>query len=355
MHPFALDDEDVQQVAAAVALRDAPDFDGEAERDAELAREADAVVERRVADAFEANLAAFEPPNRDRDPDRDPRVNDGTGERARAGRHGDPADDSDDADVSADEPDDSAPSSSLSRLAGKDAETVAPDPRVEIREAYAAEHFRAGEDARAHALSLTERDPANLRAALDGVSYARASYARGERAGNNAARTALATAYDWGYGDATGASRPARAAYHRLRAAAAGDPEAQLALGAAAHAGMSRASSPRAACALALYYLRRRRRRTRITPSPGVARAERLRLRDGVEHTRGDHRGESDDRIVYLRQAAELGDHRAMLAMGNGYYWGTASGSRGISPARCGITSARTTPARSRARSGWRR
>ena len=65
MHPFALDDEDVQQ-AAAVALRDAPDFDGEAERDAELAREADAVVERRAADAFEANLAAFEPPNRNR-------------------------------------------------------------------------------------------------------------------------------------------------------------------------------------------------------------------------------------------------------------------------------------------------
>ena len=325
MHPFALDDEDVQQ-AAAVALRDAPDFDGEAERDAELGREADAVVERRVADAFEANLAAFEPPNRNRDPDRDPRVNDGTGERARAGRHGDPADDSDDADVSADDSaDDSAPSSSLSRLAGKDAETVAPDPRVEIREAYAAEHFRAGEDARAHALSLTERDPANLRAAFDGVSYARASYARAASAGNNAARTALATAYDWGYGDATGASRPARAAYHRLRAAAAGDPEAQLALGAAAHAGMSRASSPRAACALALYYLYHSATtayENNAKPG-GQARAERLRLFDGVEHTRGDHRGESDDRIVYLRQAAELGDHRAMLAMGNGYYWGT--------------------------------
>ena len=183
MHPFALDDEDVQQ-AAAVALRDAPDFDGEAERDAELAREADAVVERRVADALEANLAAFEPPNRNRDPDRDPRVNDGTGERARAGRHGDPADDSDDADVSADDSaDDSAPSSSLSRLAGKDAETVAPDPRVEIREAYAAEHFRAGEDARAHALSLTERDPAlHVRAArwcLVRAGVARR--ARGER------------------------------------------------------------------------------------------------------------------------------------------------------------------------------
>ena len=96
-------------------------------------------------------------------------------------------------------------------------------------------------------------------------------------------------------------------------------------MGAAAHAGMSRASSPRAACALALYYLYHSATtayENNAKPG-GQARAERLRLFDGVEHTRGDHRGESDDRIVYLRQAAELGDHRAMLAMGNGYYWGT--------------------------------
>ena len=161
MHPFALDDEDVQQ-AAAVALRDAPDFDGEAERDAELAREArncrGADPRRRRVRHDGRGGGGL---RRIGDPDRDPRVNDGTGERARAGRHGDPADDSDDADVSADDSaDDSAPISSLSRARSPEAaETVAPDPRAEIREAYAAEHFRAGEDARAHALSLTERDP----------------------------------------------------------------------------------------------------------------------------------------------------------------------------------------------------
>jgi len=50
----------------------------------------------------------------------------------------------------------------------------------------------------------------------------------------------------------------------------------------------------------------------------GQARVERLRLYEGVAMQRGDHKGESDDRMMYLRQSAELGDWRAMLAMANG-------------------------------------
>ena len=48
-----------------------------------------------------------------------------------------------------------------------------------------------------------------------------------------------------------------------------------------------------------------------------------MRLFEGVEATRGDHRGAEDDRMVYLSHAAELGDARAMLAAGNAHYWGT--------------------------------
>ena len=168
------------------------------------------------------------------------------------------------------------------------------------------------------------------------ASFARARSAHfaAASAGSLASRVALADMYEFGYG---GAADPAAATYHRLVAAGAGDPAAQLALGVAAlleedeEGGDRRRGrgddSGRAAktCGTALHYLFRSATAAheKSARPGGQARTERLRLFEGVEATRGDHRGAEDDRMVYLSHAAELGDARAMLAVGNAHYWGT--------------------------------
>ena len=163
-----------------------------------------------------------------------------------------------------------------------------------------------------------------------------------------------------GYGTSDSAPKPGRALYHRLMAAASGDPMARLAMGAAtvlgndaflsgANAGsavdspvrVSRASPavdsaapkgakdptsrlPNARCALALHYFYHSATTAyEDSAQPGgQARVERGRLHENTRRVKGDLRGESDDRVLYLSRAADLGDARAMLAMGNGYYWG---------------------------------
>ena len=178
--------------------------------------------------------------------------------------------------------------------------------------------------------------------------------------GHNEARLVLAAMLEGGYGTSDSAPKPGRALYHRLMAAASGDPMARLAMGAAtvlgndaflsgADAGSavgspfraSRASPavdsaapegakdptsrlPNARCALALHYFYHSATTAyEDSAQPGgQARVERGRLHENTRRVKGDLRGESDDRVLYLSRAADLGDARAMLAMGNGYYWG---------------------------------
>jgi TPR repeat protein len=146
-----------------------------------------------------------------------------------------------------------------------------------------------------------------------------------------------------GYGSTDSVPKPGRALYHRLMAAASGDPMARLAMGAATvlgndaflsgaekgagQEGVPSRSPPRlpvARCALALHYFYHSAT-TAYEDSArpgGQARVERGRLHENTRRVKGDLRGESDDRVLYLSRAADLGDARAMLAMGNGYYWG---------------------------------
>ena len=81
---------------------------------------------------------------------------------------------------------------------------------------------------------------------------------------------------------------------------------------------------PNARCALALHYFYHSATTAyEDSAQPGgQARVERGRLHENTRRVKGDLRGESDDRVLYLSRAADLGDARAMLAMGNGYYWG---------------------------------
>ena len=75
-----------------------------------------------------------------------------------------------------------------------------------------------------------------------------------------------------------------------------------------------------ARCALALHYFYHSAT-TAYEDSArpgGQARVERGRLHENTRRVKGDLRGESDDRVLYLSRAADLGDARAMLAMGNG-------------------------------------
>ena len=157
--------------------------------------------------------------------------------------------------------------------------------------------------------------------------------------GHNEARLVLAAMLEGGYGTSDSAPKPGRALYHRLMAAASGDPMARLAMGAAtvlgndaflsgANAGSAVGSPtsrlPNARCALALHYFYHSAT-TAYEDSArpgGQARVERGRLHENTRRVKGDLRGESDDRVLYLSRAADLGDARAMLAMGNGYYWG---------------------------------
>ena len=60
MHTFALEDEDVQH-AAATALRRAPDFDGEPEREANLARQVEREIEEARGKEFHELMEALPP------------------------------------------------------------------------------------------------------------------------------------------------------------------------------------------------------------------------------------------------------------------------------------------------------
>ena len=176
---------------------------------------------------------------------------------------------------------------------------------------------------------LREDDGEAQRVARAGLAVARAAYLRSAVAGNSSARFILSTMYDAGYGSVDGRREPKRAHYHRLVAAAAGETGAQLAAGSelfttAKGGGLRHARHPQAACPVALYYLFHAATRAyeENAKPGGQSRVERLKLFEGVSNQRGDHKGESDDRMMFLRQAAELGDSRAMLAMGNAHYWG---------------------------------
>jgi hypothetical protein len=85
-----------------------------------------------------------------------------------------------------------------------------------------------------------------------------------------------------GYGAPRGVRQPGRALYHRLRAAAEGDPGAQLAVGAGHLTAAAR--DPRAACPVALYYLYHAATTAydRNSKPGGQQRVERLRLFEGV-------------------------------------------------------------------------
>ena len=81
---------------------------------------------------------------------------------------------------------------------------------------------------------------------------------------------------------------------------------------------------PNARCALALHYFYHSATTAyEDSAQPGARRAwSAAGCAKNTRRVKGDLRGESDDRVLYLSRAADLGDARAMLAMGNGYYWG---------------------------------
>ena len=358
MHTFALADEDVQQ-AAAHALRAVPNFDGEAERDFAIAAE----VEREIAEAraseFHHLMEALPPSSsavevggdasgaedvntEDADlpdefvADRDDGVSEDGGETAAVEAASEGGSTSDEISFTPTRPSSSVPELEEEEEEEEEEEASAEETRedkggtnrtsiavstlVSTREQYANEQFRAAEQLRTSALTTAE---GNVQA--DGLAAARAAYARAAAADHVGARRVLATMLEGGYGGVAGERSPGAAIYHRLRAAAAGDPGAQLAVG-TDHLidGMGDGVDQRAACPVALYYLFHAATTAyeRNSKPGGQARVERIRLFEGVANHRGDHKGESDDRMMYLRQAAELGDWRAMLAMANGYYWG---------------------------------
>ena len=297
MHALALQDEDVQQMAAH-ALHAAPDFDGEPAREARAAASIAARVRAREAAHFRAVLDA-DSFDVEGDPDA----------QASATRWSDALDDN--------------------HLAS-----------------FAKEQFEFGDAARASALKLADASGAGAarsRAAAERImSTAVAPLAAAAAGGHTEARLVLAAMLEGGYGVSGSVPKPGRALYHRLMAAASGDPLARLATGAATTLGnvASRSGSdaadaarlsfrqpprlPRARCALALHYFYHSAT-TAYEDSArpgGQARVERGRLHENTRRVKGDLRGESDDRVLYLSRAADLGDARAMLALGNGYYWG---------------------------------
>jgi TPR repeat protein len=291
MHALALRDEDVQQMAAR-AMHAAPDFDGEPAREARVAPRLAAGVLAREAAHFRAVF---------------------------------------DANASSDA---EAPEVTTGGLSDAlDADHLA---------SFAEEQFALGDAARAAALKLADAAsrPARSRVAAERVmATALEPLLVAAAGGHNEARLVLAAMLEGGYGTSDSAPKPGRALYHRLMAAASGDPMARLAMGAAtvlgndaflsgADAGSAVGSPtsrlPNARCALALHYFYHSAT-TAYEDSArpgGQARVERGRLHENTRRVKGDLRGESDDRVLYLSRAADLGDARAMLAMGNGYYWG---------------------------------
>ena len=227
--------------------------------------------------------------------------------------------------------------------AGGDSEKVGSrsyEPNAAAKK-YAGDQYELAERIRGACLLLREDDGEAQRVARLGLAVARAAYLRSAVAGNSTARFILSAMYDAGYGSVDGRREPKRAHYHRLTAAALGETGAQLAAGSelftymgakgggSAHSrnpegALKPLRNPRAACPVALYYLFHAATKAyeENAKPGGQSRVERLKLFEGVSNQRGDHKGESDDRMMFLRQAAELGDSRAMLAMGNAHYWG---------------------------------
>ena len=309
MHALALRDEDVQQMAAR-AMHAAPDFDGEPAREVRAAANLAARVRARRAARFREVFDADA-------------FNDSDGDSG--------SDDSDDSDARV---------SATRRSDALDDDQLA--------ERLAEEQFELGNAARASALKLADASASGARAARSRAAAERVMatavepLAAAAAGGHAEARLVLAAMLEGGYGVPDATPKPGRALYHRLMAAASGDPMARLAMGAATTLGRGAFASgsdaaapwqspprsprrlPHARCALALHYFYHSAT-TAYEDSArpgGQARVERGRLHENTRRVKGDLRGESDDRVLYLSRAADLGDARAMLAMGNGYYWG---------------------------------
>lgn len=340
MHSFALADEDVQQVAAH-ALHKAPDFNGEPERDAIRLLATQPEVERREAAHFRNVMDGGET----------------TSETASNGDSvGSVDEDSVDSNV------DSAPDSVDTAL---DTVATSTDSTAEALDTdhlfeYAAEQFALGDEKRKDALALLDSSRGRSREKLAerGFEMAMTHLSIAAAAGHNQARLSYAAMLEHGYGtkrkketsnkNKNVLSRPGRALYHRLLAAAAGDPMARLTMGAATVVGShvwmdenkidwqddmgylsSLSSNPPSSlsnsrCPLALHYFYHAA--TAAYEEAGLpggqVRVEKGRLHENTRRARGDLAGETDDRVLYLSRAADLGDGRAMLAMGNSYYWG---------------------------------
>ena len=301
MHSHALREEDVYQ-QSRWALRSVPDFDDEPAVEALLAA---GEVALGIEDSARAEFIELMDSNNTSDDAED-----------------DDAKNDDDAKVDAEK---------NASEAGVDSEKVGSQPSEPNAAAkkYAGDQYELAERIRGACLLLREDDGEAQRVARAGLAVARAAYLRSAVAGNSSARFILSTMYDAGYGSVDGRREPKRAHYHRLVAAAAGETGAQLAAGSelfttAKGGGLRHARHPQAACPVALYYLFHAATRAyeENAKPGGQSRVERLKLFEGVSNQRGDHKGESDDRMMFLRQAAELGDSRAMLAMGNAHYWG---------------------------------
>ena len=310
MHSHALREEDVYQ-QSRWALRSAPDFDDEPAIEALLAA---GEVALGIEDTARAEFIELMDNNNTRD--------DAKQDDADAKEEDADAKEEEDAKVDAEK---------NASEAGGDSEKVGSQPSEHNAAAkkYAGDQYEVAERIRGACLLLREDDGEAQRVARAGLAVARAAYLRSAAAGNSTARFILSTMYDAGYGSVDGRRETKRAHYHRLVAAAAGETGAQLAAGSelfttAKGGGLRHSRNPQAACPVALYYLFHAATRAyeENAKPGGQSRVERLKLFEGVSNQRGDHKGESDDRMMFLRQAAELGDSRAMLAMGNAHYWG---------------------------------
>ena len=189
---------------------------------------------------------------------------------------------------------------------------------------FAEEQFALGDAARASALKLAyaSRHAARSRVAAERVMATAVEPLTAAAAGGHAeARLVLAAMLEGGYGSTDSVPKPGRALYHRLMAAASGDPMARLAMGAATvlgndaflsgaekgagQEGVPSRSPPRlpvARCALALHYFYHSAT-TAYEDSArpgGQARVERGRLHENTRRVKGDLRGESDDKIGKL-------------------------------------------------------
>ena len=317
MHSHALREEDVYQ-QSRWALRSAPDFDDEPAIEALLAA---GEVALGIEDTARAEFIELMDNNNTRD---DAKQDDADAKEEDADAKEEDADAKEEEDAKVD-------AEKNASEAGGDSEKVGSQPSEHNAAAkkYAGDQYEVAERIRGACLLLREDDGEAQRVARAGLAVARAAYLRSAAAGNSTARFILSTMYDAGYGSVDGRRETKRAHYHRLVAAAAGETGAQLAAGSelfttAKGGGLRHSRNPQAACPVALYYLFHAATRAyeENAKPGGQSRVERLKLFEGVSNQRGDHKGESDDRMMFLRQAAELGDSRAMLAMGNAHYWG---------------------------------